>query len=420
MNAIARLGCDASHHVTSSSAQRGGSDEAHNLLRSFLHRRSRRYQSELSSMLTAPTSCSRLSPHLAWGSISVRSVWQSLRDRAQELGSTNQGWLRSLEGFAARLKWRAHNMQKFESNPDSEFRNIVRGYDGIRKEEMDSEQQGHFDSWCEGRTGYPLVDACMRCLDATGWLTFRMRCLLVSFACYHLWLHWRAPAIWLARRFVDFEPGIHYCQVQMQAGTAEFVEMRVYNPTKQALDQDPEGVYIKQWVPELQNVPKSHVHEPSKMSIQLQRECGCEIGVDYPAPVVAHSEAYGRAKKKLQAAREQMGFPQAVKRSRQQAAAAGSRDLVEMFAQHSSKRHHVAPATECANSGPRSGAQACTDITIGLNNNDHNQVEQVTCDRSAVESLVALGFPPDIVTKAVGLFPTDINKAADWILQGDW
>merc|ERR1711966_645962 len=102
----------------------------------------------------------------------------------------NQGWLRSLEGFAARLKWRAHNMQKFESNPSSEFQNIVSGYDGIRKEQMDSEQQQQFEAWAEGRTGYPLVDACMRCLNSTGWLTFRMRCLLVSFACYHLWLHW--------------------------------------------------------------------------------------------------------------------------------------------------------------------------------------------------------------------------------------
>ena len=228
-------------------------------------------------------------------------------------GARAREWLVCLEGFRMRLHWRSHNMQKFEAMPRVEHSNVVSGYDGMREEAGQSdaelremkadgnmppsdatlleaapslapsttatappppplthpivvgsalaseptaaELERRFHLWAAGKTGYPLVDACMRCLDTTGWLTFRMRCLCVSFACYHLWLHWRRPAIWLARRFVDFEPGIHFCQMQMQAGCAEFVEMRVYNPIKQATEQDPEGTFIREWLPELRGVP---------------------------------------------------------------------------------------------------------------------------------------------------------------------
>ena len=140
-------------------------------------------------------------------------------------------------------------MQKFEATPQSEERNLVAGYDGMRDETvpMSPEAKEKFNAWAAGQTGYPLIDACMRCLDSTGWLTFRMRCMVVSFATYHCWLHWREPALFLARRFVDFEPGIHFSQMQMQAGTAEFIEMRVYNPAKQVQDHDPEGLFIRKW-----------------------------------------------------------------------------------------------------------------------------------------------------------------------------
>jgi deoxyribodipyrimidine photo-lyase len=96
-----------------------------------------------------------------------------------------------------------------------------------------------------------MVDACMRQLRATGWLNFRMRAMLVSFAAYHLWLHWREPGLFLARQFLDFEPGIHWSQMQMQSGTTGINTLRIYSPTKQALDHDPHGLYIRQWVPEI-------------------------------------------------------------------------------------------------------------------------------------------------------------------------
>jgi deoxyribodipyrimidine photo-lyase len=90
----------------------------------------------------------------------------------------------------------------------------------------------------------------MRSLRATGWLNFRMRALLVSFAAYHLWLHWRAPGLFLARQFLDFEAGIHWSQMQMQSGTTGINTLRIYSPTKQLQDHDPQGVFVRRWVPE--------------------------------------------------------------------------------------------------------------------------------------------------------------------------
>ncbi|MEM6583305.1 MAG: FAD-binding domain-containing protein, partial [Pseudomonadota bacterium] len=159
--------------------------------------------------------------------------------------------------------------------------------------------------WKSGRTGYPMVDACMRALIATGWINFRMRAMLVSFAANHLWLHWRRPALHLARCFVDYEPGIHYSQIQMQSGTTGISAMRIYSPTKQAQDQDPEGHFIRRWVPELADVTTDFIAEPQRMPLDIQATANCKIGSNYPAPIVDHLTAYGAAKQRLHAVRKQ-------------------------------------------------------------------------------------------------------------------
>jgi deoxyribodipyrimidine photo-lyase len=191
-----------------------GEHAARQTLASFLSERALGYRRALSSPLSAQDTCSRLSPHLAFGTVSLRTVHQATE--AARSQTPDRAMAYALTGFAGRLRWHCHFMQKLESEPAIEFRNFARACDGLRENEFND---AHFEAWRLGRTGYPMVDACMRSLVATGWLNFRMRAMLVSFASYHLWLHWRQTGLFLARQFLDFEPGIHWSQLQMQSGT---------------------------------------------------------------------------------------------------------------------------------------------------------------------------------------------------------
>jgi deoxyribodipyrimidine photo-lyase len=284
-------------------ALRGGEALAWETLESFLTDRGVNYRKDMSSPVEGWSGCSRLSPYLAYGNISIREAWQRTREqfemlRAKEAAGkpVDKRWFKSLKSFEGRLHWHCHFIQKLEDAPRLEFENMARSYDGMREDEFDEER---FEAWKEGQTGYPMVDACMRCLHATGWLNFRMRAMLVSFSSYHLWLHWRRPSIWLAKHFLDFEPGIHFTQFQMQSGTTGINSIRMYSPAKQVSDHDPEGVFVRKWVPELADVPKKYLPNPEKMPEDLQREIGCVIGEDYPAPIVDHLERYREARSRI-------------------------------------------------------------------------------------------------------------------------
>lgn len=266
-------------------AQIGGETAAHAELASFLFKRSLDYRSGISSPISSSSTCSRLSPYLAFGAISLRTAYQaSVMRRVQLSKQPNFGhWQKSLAAYEERLIWHCHFMQKLEDEPQIEFQNISRVYDGLREDEF---RQDYFDAWCEGMTGYPMIDACMRALKQSGWINFRMRAMLVSFASYNLWLHWQPTAVYLARHFLDFEPGIHYPQFQMQSGTTAINDIRVYSAAKQGRDQDPDGTFIRQYVPELANVPIEYLHQPETMPPLFQQFHGCIIGQDYPAPIV--------------------------------------------------------------------------------------------------------------------------------------
>jgi deoxyribodipyrimidine photo-lyase len=286
--------------------QRGGELVGSEVLRSFLFDRGEQYSKEMSSPVTAWNSCSRLSPYLAWGCLSMKRISHAVRDRRAELkqskaaGNAIGGWLMSLKAYESRLSWHCHFMQKLEDEPAIEFENMSRVYDGIREQDLN---QSYFDAWCAGQTGYPLVDACMRALHQHSWINFRMRAMLISFASYHLWLHWRPTALFLGKHFLDFEPGIHYSQVQMQSGTTGINAVRIYSPIKQVRDQDPEGEFIRKYVPELAEVPNEHVAEPHKMPLSTQSKVGCRIGRDYPKPIVEHVVAYRAARERIYAVR---------------------------------------------------------------------------------------------------------------------
>jgi deoxyribodipyrimidine photo-lyase len=289
----------ARHH-----AVRGGEREAHATLASFLAERGVDYRKAMSSPVTAFDACSRISPHLAFGTLSVRQAWQGARRRAQALGEESDPdprWSGALRSFTSRLMWRDHFIQKLESEPRIEHEPFSPAYHGLRPNDPDPERLA---AWIEGRTGYPFVDACMRALRAEGWLNFRMRAMLVSFASYHLWLPWQATAKALAPHFLDYEPGIHYSQSQMQSGTTGINTVRIYNPYKQGLDQDPNGVFIRQWVPELAGVPTSDLHAPHAMPALVAQMAGVRLGQDYPLPLVDHVAAYREAKARLFAVRE--------------------------------------------------------------------------------------------------------------------
>jgi deoxyribodipyrimidine photo-lyase len=281
--------------------QQGGRAAALERLRSFLEVRGRDYRRTMASPLLAYDACSRLSADLALGTLSMREALQAASralSRHREAGDASHA--ASLRSFVSRLHWHCHFIQKLEDEPGLERRNLHRGYDGLRPEPADPAVVA---AWIEGRTGFPFVDACMRALAATGWLNFRMRAMAMSFSSYHLWQHWRQPAIALARRFTDFEAGIHYPQAQMQSGTTGVNTARIYNPVKQSRDQDPEGVFIRRWVPELAALPNSWLHEPWAAPPALLADRGLRLGETYPRPLVDPVRAAREARERIHALR---------------------------------------------------------------------------------------------------------------------
>jgi deoxyribodipyrimidine photo-lyase len=199
-----------------------------------------------------------------------------------QLGAAQSRQARGLQSFVSRLYWHCHFIQKLEDEPAIEWRNMHRGYDGLRENDW---QASHFERLKSASTGWPMVDACVQMLRETGWLNFRMRAMLVSVAAYPLWLDWRPVGHWLATQFLDYEPGIHWSQMQMQSGTTGINVPRIYNPIKQAQDHDAQGAFVRRWIPAMNKVPDVWLFEPWRMPLSLRQAHGL-TAQDLPTPAV--------------------------------------------------------------------------------------------------------------------------------------
>ena len=254
---------------------------AHQTLQSFLYERGKCYSWGISSPNYAFTCGSRLSVHLAWGTMTGRQAYAAVEARRAELKEDTsdeaKAWRRSLTAFRSRLHWRDHFTQRLESEPQQEFEPLNPAYLALPTpgDEL-------FDAWFSGHTGWPMVDACMRCAATTGFLNFRMRAMVTSVAVHTLRIDWRKLIHPVARLWADYAPGIHVSQTQMQAGVVGINQLRGYSPDKQLLDHDPEAVFVQRWVPELR----------SSSPAEIKRHTSGDFIAGYTRPLVDRIENF--------------------------------------------------------------------------------------------------------------------------------
>ncbi len=237
-------------------------DSALQVLDSFLEKRSFNYSYNIWKPYESFNSCSRLSPYISYWNISIKYIYKKSIQKIIQLKIINDkksiNHIKNINFFLARIHWQSHFIQKMESEVEIEYKNLNKEFDYIRNK-SDIEVINNFFN---AKTGIPYCDAAIRCLKTTWWINFRTRACIVSYICNTMMQPWQS--IWkrLACLFTDYEPWIHYSQLQMQSWTTGINTIRIYNPIKQSKEKDPKWLFIKKWIPELKEIPSEYIHEP--------------------------------------------------------------------------------------------------------------------------------------------------------------